>query len=52
MNQHWKGRRNKKTYRIEEVTSQSVFVDGLGEYPLQLFHQTFEVVDPSVAGMA
>ena len=52
VNQHWKGRRNKKTYRIEEVTSQSVFVDGLGEYPLQLFHQTFEVVDPSVAGMA
>ena len=52
VNQHWKGRRNKQTYRIEEVTSQSVFVDGLGEYPLQLFHQTFELVDPAASGVA
>lgn len=52
VNQQWRGRRNRKTYRIEEVTSQSVFVDGLGEYPLQLFHQTFEVVAPSVTGVA
>ncbi|OLV16741.1 hypothetical protein [Deinococcus marmoris] len=37
----WYGRRSGKTYQIAEVSSRSVFVEGLGEYQFQKFHSEF-----------
>ena len=38
----WKGRQSGRLVQISEVTSQSVFVHGVGEYPRQRFHQVFD----------
>lgn len=42
--QEWLGRPSGKRYRISEVTSGSIWVQGVGEYPLQAFHQKFQAV--------
>ncbi|WP_019585247.1 hypothetical protein [Deinococcus apachensis] len=39
--QQWQSRASGKLYVIEEVSSQSVTVEGVGEYPFQKFHQPF-----------
>lgn len=43
-NQQWQSRQSGTRYLIAEVTSQTVIVEGVGEYPLQKFHQLFEEV--------
>ena len=43
----WASRRTGKRFIIEEVTSKSIFVEGVGEYPLQKFHQTFRSAEAS-----
>lgn len=37
----WYGRKSGQPYTVSEVTSQSVFVDELGEYPIRKFLDTF-----------
>jgi hypothetical protein len=41
----WIGRKSGQAYVIEESNSKSVFVKGLGEYPLVKFHKNFQLAD-------
>ncbi len=40
--QQWQGRESGKLYTVMEVTSQSVLIQELGEYPFQKFHKLFQ----------
>jgi len=41
----WFGRKSGKPFVIEESNGKSVFVEGLGEYPMIKFHQLFVAAD-------